>query len=177
MISHYHYRDSTLPRDNRFIVIIAQHYTIPKFLLLSCTAAWSKLLLSDWCKSLPKYCLTWLGQCTDSDLLQMFWVLGILLVVPDNLCGVLIPQLTIIPCSILTICGPHPELEASDSIDILVSGEKMRFPGTSFADTAHYIRSALASWDRSRCTLNFSVTADWKESADGTEFINLCRAL
>ena len=26
VISYYRYRDSTLPRNNRFIVIIAQHY-------------------------------------------------------------------------------------------------------------------------------------------------------
>ena len=52
--------------------------------------------LFDWCKLLPKYCLTWLGQCNDSDLSQNSWELGILLVVPDNLYGVLIPQLTII---------------------------------------------------------------------------------
>ena len=42
-------------------------------------------------------CVIWLRQCNDSDLSQNSWELGILLVVPDNLYGVLIPQLTIIP--------------------------------------------------------------------------------
>ena len=78
------------------VILRVRHYS--KFLLPNCTAAWSELPLSDWCKSLPKYCLTtWLGQCNNSDLLQMFWELGILLVVPDSLCGVLISQMTIIP--------------------------------------------------------------------------------
>ena len=83
---------------------------------------WASLF--DWCKSLPQYCLTWLGQCNDSDLSQNSWELGILLVVPDNLYCMLIPQLTITPCLILTICGPYSELEASDSIDIFIPGGK-----------------------------------------------------
>ena len=42
----------------------------------------------------------------------------------------------------------------------------MRFHRNSLAATAHHMRSALASWDRNRFTLNYSVIADWKESAD-----------
>ena len=41
--------------------------------------------------------------------------------------------------------SPYPEFETSDSIDILVTGGKMRFPRTSLAATAHHMRSVLAS--------------------------------
>ena len=157
------------------VILQVRHH--PKFLLPNCTPAWSEHPLLIDVSHCWKYCLTWLGQCNDPDLLHMFWELGTLLVVPDNLCGVLSPQLTIIPYSILTIHVP-PLSWKYLTLSIFSSlGERWSSPGTSLADTAYHMRSALASWDKSRCTLNFSVTAEWEEFADGTEFINLCKAL
>ena len=65
------------------VILWVRHHSQISIAKLHSGLEWASLF--DWCKSLPKYCLTWLGQCNDSDLSQNSWELGILLVVPDNL--------------------------------------------------------------------------------------------